>query len=224
MKAGVPSTRGDVRPVPAIVAAVVSVVALAQALAGCASSAAGATRAGHSSPSAPQTPGTSSPAAASGFRSPRKAAAVPVPVRLRIPSIGVDTRLEQVGLDPDGTIAAPDGYQTAAWYKDGPRPGQPGPAVLLGHVDSNTRPAVFYRLATLKAGAEVLVDRADKSTVRFSVSGRIQVAKSRFPADLYLPTLKPVLRLVTCGGKFNYQTHHYRDNVVVTAVPEVPSP
>jgi sortase (surface protein transpeptidase) len=151
--------------------------------------------------------------------------AVAVPVRLRIPSIGVNTRLEQVGLDPDGTIAAPHDYQTAAWYSQGPRPGQPGPAILLGHVDSKTGPAVFYGLATLKPGAEVLVDRADKSTVRFQVSGRIQVAKTRFPADLvYAPTLAPALRLVTCGGKFDYKSGHYRDNVVVTAVPEVSSP
>ena len=219
MKAGAPSTRGEVRPVPAIVAALVAVIALAQALSGCA---------GRSSPSTAHASGTSSPAAAdaaSRFRSPRSVAEVPVPVRLRIPSIGVDAGLEQVGLDADGTIAAPVGYQNAAWYAEGPRPGQPGPAVLLGHVDSKTSRAVFYRLATLKPGAEVLVDRADKSTVRFRVSGRIQVAKSRFPADLvYAPTLASSLRLVTCGGFFDKTTGHYRDNVVVTAVPKVSSP
>jgi sortase (surface protein transpeptidase) len=228
MKAGAPSTRRELRPVPAIVATVVAVIALAQALAGCASAAAGATPARDSSPSTAPAPGTSSPAAAaaaSHFRSPRTVAAVPVPVRVRIPSIGVNAPLERVGLDADGTIAAPHGYQKAAWYTGGPRPGQPGPAILLGHVDSKTGPAVFYRLATLKAGAQVLVDRADKSTVRFHVSGRIQVAKSRFPADLvYAPTLAPALRLVTCGGTFNRKTGHYRDNVVVTAVPEVSSP
>ena len=228
MTAGAPSTLDEVRPVPAVVAAVVAAIALALTLAGCASAAAGATPARHSPVSTPHASSTSAPQAAdaaSRFRSPRTTATVAVPVRLRIPSIGVNTRLGQVGLDADGTIAAPHDYQTAAWYKDGPRPGQPAPAILLGHVDSNAGPAVFYRLVTLKAGAEVLVDRADKSTVRFRVSGRIQVAKSRFPADLvYAPTLAPVLRLVTCGGKYNYHTHHYRDNVVVTAVPQVSSP
>jgi sortase (surface protein transpeptidase) len=232
MTAGAPSTRGESRPVPrpvpAIVATIVAVIALAQALAGCASPAAGATPARHSSPSTPHPTVTSTPSAAdaaSRFRSPRTVAAVPVPVRLRIPSIGVNAGLEQVGLAADGTIAAPRGYHTAAWYKDGPRPGQPGPAVLLGHVDTKHAPAVFYELATLKPGAEVLVDRADKSTVRFRVSGRIQVAKSRFPADLvYAPTLAPILRLVTCGGEFDLKTGHYRDNIVVTALPEVSSP
>jgi hypothetical protein len=94
--------------------------------------------------------------------------------------------------------------------------------VLLGHVDSTSGPAVFYRLATLKAGAAVLVDRADGTTERFRVSGQIQVAKSQFPADLvYGPTLAPFLRLVTCGGTFDHKTGHYRDNVVVSAVPQV---
>jgi len=152
-------------------------------------------------------------------------AAVPVPVRLRIPSIGVDSPLEQVGLDARGAIAAPRRFQEAAWYRRGPRPGQPGPAVLLGHVDSTSGPAVFYRLATLKTGAAVLVERADGTTARFRVSGRIQVAKTRFPADLvYGPTLAPSLRLVTCGGSFDRQTGHYRDNVVVSAVSQAVSP
>jgi sortase (surface protein transpeptidase) len=137
----------------------------------------------------------------------------------------VNARLQHVGLARDGTIAPPNGYRDAAWYEGSARPGQPGPAVLVGHVDSKTKgPAVFFELATLKAGAEVLVDRADKSTVRFRVSGRIQVAKSRFPTDLYAPTLARSLLLVTCGGKYNYATGHYLDNIVVTALPEVSSP
>jgi sortase (surface protein transpeptidase) len=208
------------------------VVAAATALTGCASAAAGASRGGHSALAAATSPApspvASPPAAADDatrFRSPRTAAAVPVPVRLRIPSIGVNAGLERVGLAPDGTIAAPKGFQTAAWYTGGPVPGQPGPAVLLGHVDSDHLPAVFFLLATLKPGAQVLVDRADGTTVRFKVSGRIQVAKSRFPADVvYAPTLAPSLRLVTCGGKFDRQSGHYRDNVVVSAVPEASSP
>ena len=159
--------------------------------------------------------------AAAGFRSPRVYADVAPPVRLRIPAIGVDAPLEHLGLDADGAIAAPRQWQDAGWYEAGPRPGQPGPAVLLGHVDSDTRPAVFYRLSGLAPGALVLVDRADRTTVRFRVQGRMQVAKSQFPADLvYAPTLAPSLRLVTCGGKFDRGSRHYRDNIVVTAVPE----
>jgi sortase (surface protein transpeptidase) len=159
--------------------------------------------------------------AAAKFRSPRTYTPVAVPVRLRIPAIGVDAPLERLGLDVDGTIEAPKQWQDAGWYEAGPRPGQPGPAVLLGHVDSDKRAAVFYRLSGLAPGALVLVDRADRTTARFRIQGRMQVAKSRFPADLvYAPTLAPSLRLVTCGGTFNKHTGHYRDNIVLTAVPD----
>jgi hypothetical protein len=205
---------------------VVAATAAALVLAGCGSGAEAAARAPQPTPTtARATSPPPGPDPGSGFRSPRTIRAVPVPVRLRIPSIGVDAPFERVGLARDGTIAAPKGFQNAAWYTGGPRPGQPGPAVLLGHVDSRSGPAVFYRLATLKPGARVLVQRADGSTVRFRVSGRIQVAKTQFPADLvYGPTLAPSLRLVTCGGDYDRATGHYRDNVVVSAVAEVSSP
>lgn len=214
---------GSVRGIVASVVAAAAVVTLT-------SCGAGATHAPRASQAAqPASSRTTAPPAAAGaaaqFRSPRTVALVAVPVRLRIPSIGVNTGLDQVGLDPDGTITAPKTFQKAAWYNGGPRPGQPGPAVLLGHVDTKSGPAVFYGLATLKPGAQVLVDRADGSTVRFLVSGRIQVAKSRFPADLvYGPTLAPSLRLVTCGGSFDQHAGHYRDNVVVSAVPQAATP
>jgi hypothetical protein len=153
------------------------------------------------------------------FRSARTYPAVAEPVRLRIPSIGVKTDLQHLGLAADGTIAAPTQWQTAGWYDKGPRPGQPGPAVIVGHVDSRSGPAVFYRLTDLRPGARVLVDRADGTTARFTVTGHQQVAKSQFPVDLvYSPTLETVLRLVTCGGTFDAGTGHYRDNIIVTAV------
>ena len=195
---------------------------------------------GNSSPADPSaasaaatvaTPTRSAPAgmsaadAAAGFKSPRNYADVALPVRLRIPAIGVDAPLVRLGLDADGTIAAPRRWGDAGWYAAGPRPGQPGPAVILGHVDSTTGPAVFHRLAAVAAGTPVLVDRADGTTVRFRVSGRLQVAKSQFPADLvYGPTLSPSLRLVTCGGDYDRRTRHYTDNVVLTAVPDRGSP
>jgi hypothetical protein len=158
------------------------------------------------------------PSAVPTFRSVRTYAAVAIPVRLRIPAIGVTTRLQHVGLAADGTIAAPTLWEAAGWYARGPRPGQPAPAVIVGHVDSRSGPAVFHRLAELRAGAEVFVDRADGTTVRFRVTDHRQVAKSAFPADLvYAPTLETLLRLVTCGGTFDARSGHYRDNIVVSA-------
>src|SRR5438105_1205772 len=81
------------------------------------------------------------------------------PVRLRIPSIGVDSSLGRLGLNQDGSIEVPADFNQAGWYDKGPTPGEVGPAVLLGHLDSYTGPAVFARLGSLKPGAEILVNR-----------------------------------------------------------------
>jgi hypothetical protein len=159
-----------------------------------------------------------------GFHSPRRFQPTPVPVRLEIPSIGVDTRLQRLGKVQDGTVAVPGGrhkWEEAGWYagKGGTRPGDPGSAVLLGHVDSERDgPAVFYRLRELRRGDQIKVVRADGSTVRFAVERTEQYLKTRFPTDdVYYPTLTPMLRLVTCGGSFDPAAGSYRSNVIVFA-------
>jgi sortase (surface protein transpeptidase) len=160
------------------------------------------------------------PAAVGSFKSARTYDEVAVPVRLRIPAVSVDTPLQRLRRQPDATIAVPDRFDVAGWYEEGPRPGQPGPAVILGHVDSTAGPAVFFGLATLPVGAVVYVDRADGSGVSFRVTGVSRVPKTGFPTDLvYSPTLQPSLRLVTCGGSFDHDARSYRDNVIVYAVP-----
>jgi sortase (surface protein transpeptidase) len=142
------------------------------------------------------------------------------PVRLRVPAAEVDTRLQQLGRAEDGSIQAPTDFGMAGWFAEGPRPGEAGPAVLLGHLDSRTGPGVFLRLPRLAPGAEVAVDRADGSTVRFRVTKTLQVPKARFPTEVvYGPTLAPSLRLVTCGGSFDRAAGHYQDNVIVYADP-----
>jgi hypothetical protein len=152
------------------------------------------------------------------FRSPRTYSSVAAPVRLRIPAARVDTALQRLGRAGDGGIQVPSRPGVAGWYAAGPRPGQSGPAVVLGHVDSKRGPAVFFRLAKLRPGAAVYVDRADGSTARFRVKRLAQVPKSRFPTDLvFAPTLEASLRLVTCGGSIDPATRHYRDNVIVFA-------
>ena len=153
-----------------------------------------------------------------GFHSPSTYPTVAPPVRLRIPALHVTSQLERLGQLPDGTVAVPARPDVAGWYKDGPRPGQPGPAVILGHVDSHSRPGVFFDLWRLKPGAAVSVDRADGSTVTFRVTSVSRVPKTRFPTDLvYAPTLQSTLRLVTCGGSFDRTRRSYRDNVIVFA-------
>jgi sortase (surface protein transpeptidase) len=140
------------------------------------------------------------------------------PVRLRIPALHVTGAVQRLGLQPGGAIAVPSRTDVAGWYANGPRPGQPGPAVVLGHVDSTAGPGIFFDLYRLSAGALVEVDRADGSTVTFRVTRVDRVPKTRFPTDLvYAPTLDPTLRLVTCGGRFDPARGSYRDNVIAFA-------
>jgi len=172
-----------------------------------------------SPPPAPP-PAVSEPSSEASFHSVRSYADVAEPVRLRIPALGVDAPLTHLGVAPNGTIEVPADFAVPGWFDQGPRPGQPGPAVILGHVDSKAGPAVFYRLNRLPVGAVVFVDRADGSTVDFRVRGMQHVAKTAFPTDLvYAPTLEPSLRLVTCGGPFDHSRSSYLDNVIVYADP-----
>jgi len=171
-------------------------------------------------PSPPPAPPPAVSASEASFHSVRSYADVAEPVRLRIPALGVDAPLTHLGVAPNGTIEVPADFAVPGWFDQGPRPGQPGPAVILGHVDSKAGPAVFYRLNRLPVGAVVFVDRADGSTVDFRVRGMQHVAKTAFPTDLvYAPTLEPSLRLVTCGGPFDHSRSSYLDNVIVYADP-----
>jgi hypothetical protein len=140
------------------------------------------------------------------------------PVRVRLPTVGVSSNLERLGVDDDGAIETPQDWQRAGWYRGGPRPGDVGAAVILGHVDSTSGPAVFYRLRKLRPGDPIRIVRADGSVAVFVVDRLEQHRKTRFPTDqVYFPTPEPTLRLVTCGGAFDTDAHSYEDNLVVFA-------
>lgn len=156
----------------------------------------------------------------SRFHSIRTFDMVAEPVRLRIPALKIDTALDRLARQPDGTIGVPGSPNVAGWYAEGPRPGQPGPAVILGHVDSVDGPGVFFRLDQLSRGAVVYIDRADGTTAGFRVASVSRVSKTSFPTDrVYSPTLQPSMQLVTCGGTFDYRARSYRDNVIIYTVP-----
>jgi sortase (surface protein transpeptidase) len=199
-------------------------VALAALVLGAGCSAASAGRAAEPAP--PLTSGAPATTAggvdaARGFRSTRGYRATPVPVRIEIPSIGVASSLDRLGRAPDRTVEVPSRWEVAGWYAPGTRPGDPGSAVILGHVDSKRGPAVFFRLRELRRGDDITVTRADGSSVRFAVDRTEQYDKRRFPTDaVYYPTLAPELRLVTCGGEFDATAGHYRSNVIVFATLE----
>jgi hypothetical protein len=140
------------------------------------------------------------------------------PVRIRIPSIDVDAAMIPLGLNPDRTLEVPEDFSRAGWWTGGARPGQPGPAIIAGHVDSHTGPAAFFRLRELRPGDTIVVDRRDGTNARFTVLGSEQYPKNQFPtARVYGSTPGPTLRLITCSGTFDHSTGHYLDNTVVYA-------
>ncbi len=115
----------------------------------------------------------------------------------------------------------PSDFELTGWYEGGPRPGEAGPAVIVGHVDSYRAPAVFARLDDLADGERVIVDYSDGTEVAFRVYDRAQYPKDRFPAStVYSNTDRAELRLITCGGRFDRSTRHYRENIVVWAAAE----
>lgn len=145
------------------------------------------------------------------------AAAVP-PVRVQIPAIGVDSALESLALGEGGRLQAPVDFDLAGWYADGVLPGQVGPAIIAGHVDSPSAPAVFAQIGSLVPGDEIIVTLSDGSALTFAVSDSIQSAKAEFPtAAVYSNVPTPELRLITCGGTFDSSTGHYLDNLIIFA-------
>ena len=142
----------------------------------------------------------------------------PYPVTIRIPSIEVEAPIIPLGLEDDGSIEVPEGTEETGWWLGGPEPGEPGPAVILGHVDSREGPAVFFYLRYLEAGDEIHIDREDGTTVTYVVESSERHDKDAFPTDaVYGPTEQPTLRLVTCGGDFDFDVRTYEENLVVFA-------
>ncbi|MBW3615547.1 MAG: class F sortase [Actinobacteria bacterium] len=142
------------------------------------------------------------------------------PIRIEVPAIAVDAPVDPLGVTDSGELQVPADYQRVGWWADGASPGAPGPAVLVGHLDSTSGPAVFFKLDKLKIGDRIFVHREDGSASEFTVTKRESYAKDRFPTlDVYGSTEGPTLRLVTCYGSFDRRTRHYRDNLVVYASP-----
>jgi len=140
------------------------------------------------------------------------------PVRLRIPTIGVDTSFVELGVDKNREIEVPKSFDTVGWYKYGPTPGELGPAVVLGHVDTKTGPAVFYSLGQLNPGDKVEIDREDGSTAVFEVRTLERYEQDSFPTSLVYGDIDHAgLRLITCSGAFNRDSQRYDQNLVVYA-------
>jgi sortase (surface protein transpeptidase) len=152
---------------------------------------------------------------------PRPSAQVRVgkPVRLVIPAIGVRTRLIHLGLTSEHTMVVPATTSVAGWFTGSPRPGAIGSSIIAGHIDSRAGPGVFYRLREMRPGERAYVIRANKSIAVFKVIKVRMYPKDHFPTGkVYGPVPDAELRIITCGGLFDYATGSYLSNVVVYAV------
>jgi hypothetical protein len=143
------------------------------------------------------------------------------PVSVDIPAIKVHAKIIALGLNRNGTLTVPPLSHpgVTSWYDNGPAPGQPGAAAILGHVDAaGVGPAVFYDLGNLRPGAKIYIRLHDGQTVVYETYSVALYNKTRFPtARVFGYTSWPTLRLITCGGVFDRHTGHYLGNVVAFA-------
>ena len=142
----------------------------------------------------------------------------PKPVWLTVPAIGVKAPIINLGLNRNGTLQVPSTTTVVGWYTGSPRPGATGSAVIAGHVDSRTGPGIFFWLKKMRPGERIYVRRADGTLAVFTVTAVRIYTKSKFPtAMVYGPVPDAELRLITCGGTFDYARRSYLSNVVVYA-------
>ncbi|MDH6574867.1 class F sortase [Kitasatospora sp. MAP5-34] len=182
-------------------------------------------------PAAPPPPAVAGAAASAGARVPgaaKPSRAAPVgralprsrPVRLRIPQLFLDAPFSELGLNAAGALEAPapDDPNLVGWYRGGASPGERGSAVVAGHVDTRTGPAVFLMLHLLAPGSTVDITREDGTVATFVVDSTQTFAKNAFPnAQVYGDTPDAELRLITCGGSYDRKLKDYTENVVVFA-------
>ncbi|MFN2636928.1 MAG: class F sortase [Gemmatimonadaceae bacterium] len=175
----------------------------------------------------PAPPAAAPPVVTSSATPAPKAAkrqAVADPSRIQIPSIGVDSKLVELGLKENREMEVPPvptkpgQIGNAGWYTEGPKPGEVGGALIAGHVDNRFGPDVFARLKELRKGAEIVVTDADGKTHAFVVERKTQTAKDKLDtAAIWGENRVPALRLITCGGSFDKASGHYTANVTIFA-------
>ena len=170
-------------------------------------------------PTSPKGSAATAEASKSSAAGPLLAASTPT--QLEIPAIGVSSSLLQLGLNPDHTVQVPPFAKDskAGWYTGSPTPGELGPSLILGHVDSaEYGPGVFFKLGALHQGDTVDVTRADSTVAVFRVDRVASFPKDNFPTlEVYGNTDNAQLRLITCGGKFDFSARSYESNIVVFA-------
>jgi sortase (surface protein transpeptidase) len=165
-----------------------------------------------------QAAGATGPSVQTPVPPAKPTAGAALPARVAVPRLGIASDLQRLHLRSNGELQSPSKWQEAGWYADGTRPGDVGPAIIAGHVDSTEGPAIFYRLRQMRPGDKILVTEATGRVLTFVVSQVKTYPKDKFPTNtVYGPTPLPSLRLVTCTGDFDLAHHNYLDNLVVFA-------
>lgn len=179
---------------------------------------------GSPAPASRPTPtATPDPLYAGGLQDPVAAAAPVVApgttaVRVDIPKIGVSSALEGLSIDAAGELITTEDYTVAGWYSGGVVPGAVGPAIIAGHVDSRIGPAIFERLDELAIGDQAMVTLSDGQVLTFQIYDSTTSPRAAFPTDeVYGNVPRPELRLITCGGPFDFRTRHYTANLILYA-------
>lgn len=175
----------------------------------------------HASATPTPSPTPTNPFAADRLQDPAAVTPMPDvgrPVAIRIPALGVQSSLEDLTIGEYGQLLPPMDFDRAGWFVDGPTPGEIGPAIIAGHVDSYRGPAIFYRLDELADGDQVIIETASGASLTFTITGRMQSASAAFPtSDVYANVPRPELRLITCAGTFDTSVRRYSDNLVLFA-------
>ncbi|GAA1533622.1 class F sortase [Streptomyces albidochromogenes] len=144
------------------------------------------------------------------------------PRHVTVPSIGITAPVVPRGLDASGAVDPPPYHQPSkvGWYEDGTKPGARGVALLVGHVDTESKPAVFYGLSAARPGEKVRLARAGGESLEFTIDDIQVFTRERFdPRKVYGPreSDRAELRLITCGGTYDKKARTYTANVVVSA-------
>ena len=142
-----------------------------------------------------------------------------MPTHISIPELGIEAEFEApVGVSSTGELEVPEGFDTVAWYEYGPTPGEKGPAVVLGHVDSYVGPEIFHQLWRLKPGDEIEILREDGKVAVFEVLSSKEYPQSQFPfEEVYGDIDHAGLRLITCSGSYDHGAMRYSHNLIVFA-------
>lgn len=146
---------------------------------------------------------------------------VPAPTAISLPTIDAQSDLVRLGVNPDKTVQVPDVHtpEQAGWFAFSSKPGDVGPAVILGHVDGDHKPGIFYHLKNLKPGDDVVITRADGSKLTYDITKVWKADKDKFPTDeVYGNTEGSELRLITCGGEWVGGEYGYANNIIADAV------